>query len=103
MLCRFVCEDKISQNKYSVKPLEVHSLLRMAGRRREKTRRFPGDGSRTIPACLHYHSTVLMVAGGALTDQFDVGAVSNALSTAAIVQSVGFPDLAIQDGPGLAE
>ena len=37
-------------NKYFVKPPEVHSLLRVPGRRREKSRSLTGDGDWTIPA-----------------------------------------------------
>ena len=36
------------KERYLVKPLEVHSLLRIAGRRRERRRRPIGDGNRTI-------------------------------------------------------
>ena len=64
--------------RYFVKPLEVHSLLRMAGRRREKRRRSTGDGTRTISAV-----TSSLLQCQTVTNQSAVGAVS----TAATVQS----------------
>ena len=54
-------------NKYFVKPPEVHSLLRVPGRRKEKTRSLTGDGDWTIPAV-----TSSLLQCQTLTDQSTV-------------------------------
>ena len=70
---------KLSENMstHFVKPPEVHSLLRVPRRRRQRTRSLTGDGDGTIPVV-----TSSPLQCQAVTDQ---SVVVGAVSTAAIV------------------